>query len=300
MKNTLAISPPSTPQPSPGPEAKPSLLARYALLRVLLGSLMVIAAMSVVMVLAENLPKSARLLWPQLLAAVLMAAAFRFYALRIDRRPATEFASAGAARELGLGLLGGALLVVMVFGALALLNVFHLQGMHPVGLATLKSFGDMTLVAVFEELLVRGILFKALERVLGSVPALLASSLLFGLAHLPNDGATLLSTLNVTVAGILFAAAYLASGRLWLGIGLHLAWNFCAGHLFSAVVSGHKAEAGLLYGQLAGPNWLTGGAFGIEGSVITLLALLGACALLLALAHRRGRLLPRSSRQAAP
>ena len=282
MSNTPAV-----------PAQRPSLLRRYALLRVLLGALLVIVAMSVVMVLAEALPRPARLAWPSLLAALLMGLAFRFYALRIDRRDAAEFALAGAPRELALGLLGGALMVGLVFGLLALLGVFTLQGAHPPGLGSLRSAGEMLLVSTFEELLVRGILFKALERWLGSLPALCASALLFGLAHLPNEGATLLSTLNVTVAGMLFAAAYLASGRLWLGIGLHLAWNFCTGHLFSAVVSGHAAEPGLLYGRLDGPAWLSGGAFGVEGSALTLLVLLAATGPLLQLARQRGRLLAR-------
>lgn len=281
----------------PLPTRPSSLLQRHALPRVLLGALMLAAAMALAMLSSELVAKPARLLWPNLLALALMGLAYRFYALKIDRRDPAEFALAGAGRELGLGLLGGLLLVCLVFGALAALGVFRLQGMHGLGLGSLRFAGEMAMVAVFEEILVRGILFKAMERWLGSLPALLASALLFGLAHLPNEGAGLLSTLNVTLAGLFFAAAYLASGRLWLGAGLHFAWNFSAGHLFSAVVSGHKAQAGLLYGELVGPAWLSGGAFGIEASAVTLLLLIAASAPLLLLARRRGRLLPRQGRQ---
>ncbi|QPF73920.1 CPBP family intramembrane metalloprotease [Roseateles sp. DAIF2] len=275
---------------------RPSMLQRHALLRVLLGALLMVAAMPVVMALVGPLPKPMRLLWPNLLSIALMGLAYRFYALRIDRRDPAEFALAGAGRELGLGLLGGLALVCLVFGALAALDVFRLQGMHGLGLASLRFAGEMAMVAVFEDILVRGIVFKAMERWLGSLPALFGSALLFGLAHLPNEGANPLSTLNVTLAGLFFAAAYLASGRLWLGVGLHFAWNFSAGHLFSAVVSGHKAQPGLLYGELVGPTWLSGGAFGIEASAVTLLLLIAATAPLLLIAQRRGRLLPRQGR----
>jgi len=120
----------------------------------------------------------------------------------------------------------------------------------------------------------------------GSVGALLGSSLLFGLLHLPNEGATLLSTLNVTVAGVMFGTALITTRRLWLGIGLHLGWNFTASYVFSAVVSGHEGRAGLIFGNLSGPDWITGGAFGMEGSVVALVALVSGTSLILARRRR--------------
>lgn len=278
-------------------ERRPGLWARalnLAPVRALCGALLVVLAMCVVMVLSEAVPKPLRLFWPSLLACALMLLIYRFYALRLERRAADEFRRDGAAGELALGLLGGWLLVGSVFALLAVLQVFRLQGSQPVPIAgLLRGLGEMLLVASFEEILVRGIIFKAMERAWGSLAGLLVSSLLFGLLHLPNEGATWLSTLNVAVAGALFAAAYLASGRLWLGLGLHFGWNFCVSRLFSATVSGHKSEVGLLHGELSGADWLTGGAFGIEGSAVTLLVLLVVVALLLKLAQRRGRLLAR-------
>jgi hypothetical protein len=68
-------------------------------------------------------------------------------------------------------------------------------------------------------------------------------------------------------AGILLAAAYAYTGRLWLPIGIHIAWNFTQGGIFGVEVSGNTSE-GLLQGKLSGPLWLSGGAFGAEGSVI--------------------------------
>lgn len=263
--------------------------------RALCGALLVVLAMSVVMVLSEMVPKPLRLLWPSLLASGLMLLAHRFYALRLERRAVAEFRLAGAAGELARGLLGRLLLVSSVFALLAALQVFRLQGSQPVPIADLLvGLGDMLLVASFEEILVRGIVFKAMEQVWGSLAGLLMSSLLFGLLHLPNEGSTWLSTLNVAVAGALFAAAYLASGRLWLGIGLHFGWNFGVSRLFSATVSGHKNELGLFHGELSGADWLSGGAFGIEGSAVTLPVLLAVLAMLLRLAQRRGRLLARA------
>jgi membrane protease YdiL (CAAX protease family) len=265
-----------------------SRLTRFALVRAALGALLLIVAMSVVMVSVESLPPSARLLWPSVLSAVLMATAYTFYVRRIEHQPSSAFAVAHAPLECGIGVVAGAALVAAVFAALAALQVFHLQGRHPIGVTAAQALSEMVLVAFFEEILVRGIVLKALERPLGSVGAVLVSSLLFGLAHVPNAGATLLSTLNVTLAGVMFGMAFIATGRLWLPIALHLGWNFTAGYVFSAAVSGHDVQTGFLFGQLTGPDWMTGGAFGIEGSVVTSLALALGTALLAAL-YRRAR-----------
>lgn len=259
--------------------------------RAVLGALSLVVAMSVVMVSAEQLPRASRVLWPSLVAAVAMAAAYTFYARRIEHRSGNEFALTHAPVEVAIGLIGGAALVSSVFAALAALQVFHLQGRHPLGSASLTLLSDAVLVACFEEILVRGIVLRALERPLGRVGAVVASALLFGIAHLPNPGATALSTLNVTMAGIMFGTAFLATERLWLCIALHLGWNFTASYVFSATVSGQGGQAGLFFGEMHGLVWMTGGAFGMEGSVVALVALaLGTAVLVPRGGVRNGRL----------
>ena len=118
----------------------------------------------------------------------------------------------------------------------------------------------------------------------------MASSLVFGLAHLGNAGATpLIGVLLGVELGVLFGAAYLLTRRLWICAALHFAWNFVQGGVFSIAVSGHTGEA-WLRGTLSGPAWLSGGAFGAEGSVVSVVLCLAAAGVLLKLAHRRGRL----------
>lgn len=248
--------------------------------RLALGAVLLVAAMSAVMVSAEWLPAADRVLWPSLIAAVLMAASFTFYERRIEHREGNAFAVAYAPLEVAIGMAGGAALVVLVFALLSALNIFTLQGRHPIGPAALSVLSEMVLVACFEEILVRGILMRALERVWGTVLAVLVSALLFGVAHLANEGAGVLSMLNVTMAGVMFGAAFIATRRLWLCIALHLGWNFTAGYIFSATVSGHEGQPGLFFGELHGPIWMTGGAFGVEASVATLVVLAVGTALL--------------------
>ena len=139
------------------------------------------------------------------------------------------------------------------------------------------------LSATFEELTFRGYALQRLAEVLGPVAASCVSSALFGLAHYGNPQATLLSTLNTVLAGILLAAARLRSRALWMPIGLHFGWNLFLGPVFSFPVSGYAFGAKALAAPAAAPLWLTGGAYGPEGSAALTGILLAAILLLLRL-----------------
>jgi hypothetical protein len=104
------------------------------------------------------------------------------------------------------------------------------------------------------------------------VAALLASSLLFGLMHIAQPGATWWSSLAIAIeAGLLLGAAYKWSGTLWLPIGIHWSWNFFQGNVFGFAVSGSDAGASLLQSRVQGPDILTGGPFGAEASILTVI-----------------------------
>ena len=91
--------------------------------------------------------------------------------------------------------------------------------------------------------------------------------------------------------GVLLGACYLATRRMWLAIGVHAAWNFVEGGVFGATVSGYQIP-GWLRSTITGQEWLTGGTFGPEGSLVTLAVTSAASAALLVVAWRRGSLRP--------
>jgi len=132
-----------------------------------------------------------------------------------------------------------------------------------------------------EELFARGYLMQNLDNGLGflgrrySMPvAVLLSSLLFGLGHLNNPNATWIGALGTGLAGAYLAYAYLASGQLWLPIGIHIGWNFFEGPLLGFPVSGMDSLAYLVRQTTAnGPEMFTGGAFGPEAGLVVLPAL---------------------------
>lgn len=128
-------------------------------------------------------------------------------------------------------------------------------------------------VAISEELIVRGYLLQTINQVWGGAVAIVASSLYWGIAHIFNPNASLISALNITVAGLLFAYAYSITGHLWLPIALHFSWNFAEGAIFGYPVSGFQIENSILQPAVEGPKALTGGLFGPEGGIVALLAI---------------------------
>jgi membrane protease YdiL (CAAX protease family) len=195
-------------------------------------------------------------------------------------------------RELSQGLVLGAMLFTVMTGIVAMLGGITIERVNGAGaiwimLAMAISSG------VVEELLFRGILLRHIEAMLGTWAALAITSLLFGAAHLANPGATLFAAFAIAMeAGILLGAAYLWKRRLWLPIGIHAAWNFTQGFVFSIPVSGSAFDRGLFVTTRKGPEWLTGGAFGLEASVIAMLVATGAGLYLLVNVVRQGGIRP--------
>ena len=137
----------------------------------------------------------------------------------------------------------------------------------------------------------RALLLRLLWRAFGPVPAFAVVALVFGGLHLANRGATALAGVAVAVAGLMFCALYALTGRLWVPIGLHLAWNFAQGYLFGATVSGNDLGGSIAL-STARPGtqaWLTGGTFGPEASVFALLLVSSMTVGALRLARKTGR-----------
>lgn len=126
------------------------------------------------------------------------------------------------------------------------------------------------LVACSEEVIFRGLLFRLIDERFGFWRAIGISSFVFGFAHIFQPDATIWSSIAITVeAGLLLGAAYKYAGTLWFPIGIHWAWNFAQGNVFGLDVSGGGAEESIMNATLTGPDFITGGSFGTEASIIT-------------------------------
>lgn len=155
------------------------------------------------------------------------------------------------------------------------------------------ALGTAVLLACAEEVLFRGLLLRDVETWTGTWTALGVSSALFGLAHLAGPGATLADAALVAVeGGVLLGALCIRTGGIWAPIGFHLSWNLVQGGVFGVAVSGNQ-WSGILVAKPTGPARISGGAFGIEGSLVTLAACALVAAVLLVRARRRGLVLRR-------
>jgi membrane protease YdiL (CAAX protease family) len=201
-----------------------------------------------------------------------------------------EFALAGSARELGSGLLAGFALFCLMTGLVALLGGIVVTGVRSFGETQFWIWASLGAASgIVEETLFRGILLRQLERLVGTWWALALTSILFGALHLTNPDATWAGAVGIMLeAGILLGAAYLYTRRLWLAAGLHAAWNFTQAWVFSVPVSGTGDTIGILATERHGPEWLTGGKFGLEASVAAVVVATVAGLLLLWGAWRKG------------
>jgi membrane protease YdiL (CAAX protease family) len=261
---------------------------RFPLTRIVLAIFATALSVGLAMSLASSMVNAAEgSPWPHLLGAGAALAAYVAYVRLIERREVSELSRVRALPELGTGLLIGALMVVVVIGMLAGLGAYEVAGSNDWSMRLLLPLAEMVFAGVFEEILCRGILFRITEKSLGSWLALVISAVLFGLPHLAGAGAGILAIVITVVAGAFFAAAFMVTRRLWLCIGIHVAWNYTLGTVFSVAVSGHEAT-GLLQGRLTGAEWVTGGRYGLEASVFTLLVLIVAGTWLLSRAWAKG------------
>ena len=170
-----------------------------------------------------------------------------------------------ALREL---LLGAGVAAVLIGSAdllmLALADVDRTGGE---GVSLLELSGVFVPAVLHEELLFRGYAFQRVW-MFHRGAALCGGALLFAALHAGNQAVTWLALFNILLGGLLLSLAWERYRRLWFPIGLHFGWNFMTGPMLGYEVSGYVPDASLLRTTVSGPVWLTGGAFGIEGSIL--------------------------------
>lgn len=205
-----------------------------------------------------------------ILQAIVMLAVYSLLVRWMEHRPASEIFTRPAAAFLLSGIVIGSGLIALAYAILFGLGVARFSagtGLTGLTVAVLMP----AVVGILEELVFRVILFRILQRIGGTFAAVFVSAILFGLAHAGNPGATPLAMACLTVElGVFLALIFTLTESLWMVAGVHMSWNFAQGFVFGSDVSGLQSSTGIMRTSLDGPDWLTGGAFGLEGSIITL------------------------------
>jgi CAAX protease family protein len=195
-------------------------------------------------------------------------------------------------------LLGGAITTM------AILPIHFYGHFRTVNLMALRLLPNLAAVmlalicgALAEELVFRGYPFQHLEKAIGAVPAVILFSCLYGALHVLNPGPGIWGIANTVLIGVLLSVAYLRTRALWLPLGIHFGWNLFLGLLFGLPLSGFRNYNLLRYTVAYGPEWLTGGKYGVEASMTGTAAILAGLLLLALLPFRK---LPQPEIHVAP
>ncbi len=212
--------------------------------------------------------------------AVFIASSYAMYAC-FERKKGWSFGlrqPKGAAYALhgavaGIVLISASAVLIWAFGGVAWKPA---AGNQETLIPMLKGALLFACVAVSEEIYSRGYIQGLLRYHYGATVAIAVSSILFALLHSLNPGVfgSPIPMANLVMAGVIMAVAREVTGGLWWPIGLHLTWNYFQGYIYGFNVSGTIPEGSLLRTVDQGPAWLSGGGFGIEGSILTVILLI--------------------------
>lgn len=261
---------------------------RFPLVWMIVGAIGIILINTIFLQLTERVEGTVSLL----LTLIMGSLAILIYKLTLTflaRRSTPEISRQRAGRDIALGVLIGAIfiagsaLIIIALGGYS----FQWASSADASSVLISSMESALGGAIVEELIFRGLVFQAIDKLGGKPIALAVTSLFFGVAHLGNPGATLWSGSAIALeAGFLLGAAFLWRRNLWFTMSLHFTWNAIEG-LLGIPVSGHSS-AGLFTVKVHGAALLTGGDFGLEGSIVPIaMSLLISIPMLIGAAWKR-------------
>lgn len=251
-------------------------LVAMVLSLVVLGLVLGVATAATLLLPVDRLSENAVIVINGLVVPLLAFATYKLVLRRLGEHPRDDLPLAPAIRHLALGILGAAVLMSAIVGIAALLGGYRIAGWGGSTSVLQILFLAGVQAGFVEEVISRGIIFRYLEEFGGSWFALVLSSLIFGFLHAGNDNATLLSSVAIAMeAGVLLGGAYMLTRNLWLAIGIHFGWNVVQGYVWDVAVSGHEVD-GMLDARATGDVLISGGAFGLEASVIAMVLATGA------------------------
>ena len=245
---------------------------KSALIRIILGLIIVLASVIIGQQIFLKIPgvsllnSAVRNFIKGIFVSTLAIGSYWLLYRKYEHRVITELSANGLLKKLFAGISIGSglqvltILVIYLFGSVTIIAV------NPFS-ALVIPFTIAFTVAILEEILLRGIVFRIAEEKWGSIIALIISGVIFAGLHLVNPHVTVISILCITTVGVLLGAAYMYYRSLWVPIAIHFAWNFTQNGILGAITSGNEKTSSLLTTQITGPEILTGGQFGPEGSI---------------------------------
>jgi uncharacterized protein len=247
-------------------------IINFPLIKIVLGLLLCFAVFIIAQQLVgkildvSSIEKNLRNLIKGIISSSVVILAYIYFYRKYEKRKIWEFSSKGLLKNTILGVLIGTSLQALAMLVIYLWGDFRIILVNPVS-SIITPFAVAFSVAVFEETMLRGIIFRIVEEKLGSYISLAISAIIFGAAHLLNPASSVISTLCIGIVGFSFGASYIYSRSLWLPIAIHFSWNFVQSGIFGAITSGNEQTSSLFSTKISGAELITGGAFGPEGTI---------------------------------
>lgn len=230
------------------------------------------------------------------LSIILICLSYRLYCKLLENREAGELSAGFSAMEFFVGAFIGAFLIAVMVGILSLTGMYKIASIAQWGIiisAVLVFFTG----AFYQEVIFRLVLFKTLEENLGTWITIALVSLIFSAAHLFNANVTIGSAISMVLSDVLLCGAFVLTRRIWLVWGIHATWNFMQDGIFGLPNSGVDSLPSWIAPSVSGSVFLTGGSYGLEASVPSLVLNLMLGALFLLVAVKYGQIvLPRWKR----
>lgn len=199
---------------------------------------------------------------------------YALYVRCVEKRKAYEISTKKSIVELGWGFLISFALVGFMVLLMYVLGYYRITELNS-PMIIIDSFFIFGMGAFLQVLAFRLVLFRLFEELLGSWIAFILVAAIFGVAHFINPNASLWSTLALIISDILLVAAFIYTRRIWLVWGIHMSWNFFQDGIFGMPNSGITRFPSWIQPVISGPEWITGGSFGIEASVIAVCLSIG-------------------------
>jgi len=226
-----------------------------------------------------------------IVVAILAIVSYIYLYTFYEKREITEFTKNGIIKSLTIGIILGVVLQSLTILVIYLKGGYSIVTINPI-LFLVPPLTMAFTSAIFEETLMRGIIFRITEEKLGSYFGLIISAVLFGAMHLANPNSSMTAAIGLAIqAGLLLASAYIYARNLWFPIAIHFAWNFTQSAIFGANVSGNTISKTLVTSKIEGAEWFTGGQFGPEGSIQATAFCFIATVILLILSHKEGKII---------
>ena len=276
-------------------------ILQSTLVRIILGLIICLAAVIIGQQIFLKIPgvsllsHDVRNLIKGIFVSLLIIGSYWFFYNKYENRIITELSTKGFWKRLCAGILIGSGLQSLTILVIYLYGGFKIIAVNPFSILIIPFTVSFT-VAIIEEILLRGIVFRVAEEKWGSTISLIISGVIFAGLHIVNPHVTVVSVLCIAVVGVLLGAAYMYYRNLWLPIAIHFAWNFTQNGIFGAITSGNEKTSSLLTTQITGPEIFTGGQFGPEGSLQAFLFCLITAVIILRQLDKQNKIIKHSWR----